>query len=160
MKYNGSKRSEKKTIKRFFFGNFFCFVLDCQTFFPSIQILSRRTFISFHFFTVDIRKSLSDLGERRNCLFEAKKWVLRQRYECQHAECKGAERQSAEYSENDKVPKCQIVHVLQCRTVKLSMFYSAEPSNCRCFTVPKRHYTNVIKCRTSKWIILSSLDLT
>jgi hypothetical protein len=74
--------------------------------------------------------------------------VLRQRYECQHAECKGAERQSAEYIENDKVPKCQIVDVLQCRTVKLSIFYSAEPSNCRCFTVPKhpnglfyRHWT-------------------
>jgi hypothetical protein len=47
--------------------------------------------------------------------------VLLQRYECQHAECKCAERQSAEYSENDKVPKCQIADVIKCRIVKSSM---------------------------------------
>jgi hypothetical protein len=46
---------------------------------------------------------------------------------------------------NDKVPN--ILKTTKCRNVKLSMFYSAEPSNCRSFTVPNRQIVDVLQCR-------------
>jgi hypothetical protein len=54
--------------------------------------------------------------------FLLKNLVLRHRAESQRAECKGAERHSAEFRENDKVPNSQIVNVIKCRTVKFSIF--------------------------------------
>jgi hypothetical protein len=55
------------------------------------------------------------------CAQGTKILVLRQRYECQHAECKRAERHSAETRENVTVPKHHYTEEKHCRNDKVSM---------------------------------------
>jgi hypothetical protein len=60
-----------------------------------------------------------------------KRPVLRHRSECQRAECKGAERQSAEFRENVTVPKRHSIDYKKCRNVTVSTLTSAETSQYR-----------------------------